>query len=453
SMQTEASWLREQLCRRAGRTSPAPAERLQEMPTWRLGTSFTKNWLHLDLVLFPFEFKEDFVKLFRKSLCTLPSVGLPTLLAYRPQSSRENIQIEIAEDYIPKCEYCGNVLKQFPSFDDVCLPSKFCCERYQELYEFILEERRKREAAWSNPISIGPHESHGNETERLLAKERAYQRRQERQMAKQLAFLATEPTSLPECEFAVIYVFIIATVTKGEVLEKYYKHGGKFLTILPDRTATLSGHGYPSGKLAVLVAREAGRFACIVQEDGASGAALRAVFQSTGRSTCYHPNGAVWIHMDTHGGQYLDQAGNRVRTWTWPNAGVSPGPPIPLSPIFISLNRHVGVRIVGQDKITVSFLAMGQQAKFNVGTRGRDVDRPPALAEEQLLLLAFRIRMRQLFDKLRGCLTFPSNEQWDKMKPPAYLSSQALKITQLCKTSDVSEEVHRLVRAIINGQV
>ncbi|NWX89534.1 ERIP6 protein, partial [Nothoprocta ornata] len=210
---------------------------------------------------------------------------------------------------------------------------------------------------------------------------------------------------------------------------------------------------YPSGKLAVLVVREAGRFACIVQEDGASGAALRAVFQSTGRSTCYHPNGAVWIHMDTHGGQYLDQAGNRVRTWTWPNAGVSPGPPVPLSPIFISLNRHVGVRIVGQDKITVSFLAMGQQAKFNVGTRaqGRDVDRPPALAEEQLLLLAFRIRMQQLFDKLRGCLTFPSNEQWDKMKPPTYLSSQALKITQLCRTSDVSEEVHRLVRAIING--
>ncbi|NWI20278.1 ERIP6 protein, partial [Crypturellus soui] len=212
---------------------------------------------------------------------------------------------------------------------------------------------------------------------------------------------------------------------------------------------------YPSGNLAAVVVREAERFVCVVQEDEPSGAAIRAVFQSTGRGTCYHPNGTVWIHMNIHGGQYLDQAGNRVRTWTWPNARASPGPPVPLSPIFISLNRHVGVRILGQDKIAVSFLAMGQQAKFNVGTRvqGSAAEQLPPrapLGEEQLLLLAFRTRIRQLFDKLRGCLTFPSNEQWDKIKPPAYLSSQALKITELCKTSDVSEEVHSLVRAIIN---
>lgn len=73
--------------------------------------------------------------------------------------------------------------------------------------------------------------------------------------------------------------------------------------------------------------------------------------------------------MSIQGGQYLDQAGSRVRRWTWPNSVMSSGPHVPLSPIFISLNRHVGVRILGQDKITVSFLAMGQQAKFSVGTK------------------------------------------------------------------------------------
>lgn len=73
--------------------------------------------------------------------------------------------------------------------------------------------------------------------------------------------------------------------------------------------------------------------------------------------------------MSIQGGQYLDQAGSRVRRWTWPNSVMSSGPHVPLSPIFISLNRHVGVRILGQDKIAVSFLAMGQQAKFNVGTK------------------------------------------------------------------------------------
>lgn len=320
--------------------------------------------------------------------------------------------------------------------------------------------------------------------------------------------------------------------------------------------------------------------------------------------------------MNIQGGQYLDQAGNRVRRWTWPNSVVSSGAHVPLSPIFISLNRHVGVRILGQDKIAVSFLAMGQQAKFNVGTKvqvfpqrtgsstqshspqweraareapvrgearssrggcspvapwpcspkqqtlevypcsvpcrwgarqpwqpwlsargcraweallgrslvslaasprvtlallcggeprsiraecvaasflhgllpqgqvcllGRDQSPkalscaavalltpfasapqvsdirrlpPPArLGEDELLLLAIRVRILRLFDRLRGCLNFPSNKQWDKIKPPAYLITQTLKILQLCTTSDISDELRSSVRAIVNAQV
>ncbi|XP_068810132.1 glutamate-rich protein 6 isoform X10 [Struthio camelus] len=181
SMQTEASWLYKQLYKKS---------------------TLSEELSSLD-ILCDLEFKVDFVRLFKKSLCTLPSVGPPTLLAYRPESSRENIQIKLGEDCVPRCEYCGNLLKLFPSFEDVCPPtqdykSKFCCERNQELYEFILNERKNLEAAWSSPIAIGPHESRGNESERLLAKERAYQRQQERQMAKQLAFLATEQTTLPD---------------------------------------------------------------------------------------------------------------------------------------------------------------------------------------------------------------------------------------------------------------
>ncbi|NWX80602.1 ERIP6 protein, partial [Alca torda] len=162
------------------------------------------------------------------------------------------------------------------------------------------------------------------------------------------------------------------------------------------------------------------------------------------------------INMNIQGGQYLDQAGNRVRRWTWPNSVMSSGAHVPLSPIFISLNRHVGVRILGQDKIAVSFLAMGQQAKFNVGTKVQvsDIGRlpPPArLGKDELLLLAIRVRILWLFDRLRGCLNFPSNEQWDKIKPPAYLITQTLKVLQLCTTSDISDELRSSVRAIVNA--
>ncbi|NXJ80159.1 ERIP6 protein, partial [Trogon melanurus] len=213
---------------------------------------------------------------------------------------------------------------------------------------------------------------------------------------------------------------------------------------------------YPSGNLAIIVAREEKRLVCIVQEDKRSNAGIQAVFKSNGRSTCYYPNGAVWINMSIHGGQYLDQAGSRVRRWTWPNSTTSSGPHVPLSPIFISLNQHVGVRILGQDKITVSFLAMGQQAKFSVGTKAQVCDSgqlpaPARLGEDELLLLAFRARILQLFDRLRGYLDFPSNDQWDKIKPPAYLVTQTLKLLQLCTSSDVSEELRSSVRAIVNA--
>ncbi|KAM6122480.1 glutamate-rich protein 6, partial [Pterocles gutturalis] len=447
--------------------------------------------------IFHLEFKEDFVKLFKESLRTLPSVGLPTLLAYRPESSRQSIHMEAEEDPAPRCEYCGSLLRPFPSVEDIYPPSrdyewKFCCERNRDLFEFIVNERKNHEGAQS--VAVGPHAPHGTEADRQLSKERAYQRKLERQMARQLALLAAQPsvaegssqggtisyllsqeppslkgrTLVPDetaaepeekpvsysvtcCDFTLVG----GQVVKNKLLEKYYKHGGKFLTVLPDGTAQLF---YPSGNLAILVVREKERLICIVQEDTPSKAKIRAVFKSNGRSTCYYPNGAVWINMTVQGGQYLDQAGSRVRRWTWPNSVTSSGPHVPLSPIFLSLNQHVGVRILGQDRITVSFLAMGQQAKFNVGTKVQVSDGsrlPPAarLGEDELLLLAFRVRILWLFDRLRGCLNFPSNEQWDKMKPPAYLITQTLKILQLCTTSDISNEIRGSVRAMVNSQV
>lgn len=78
---------------------------------------------------------------------------------------------------------------------------------------------------------------------------------------------------------------------------------------------------------------------------------------------------------------------------------------------------------------------------------------PTLLSEDDLLLLALRVRILRLFDKLRGCLSFPSNEQWEKIKPPAYLMTQTLKILHLCTTSDLSEELRSSVRAIVNAQV
>ncbi|NXR52743.1 ERIP6 protein, partial [Hippolais icterina] len=211
---------------------------------------------------------------------------------------------------------------------------------------------------------------------------------------------------------------------------------------------------YPSGNLAIIITRERDQYSLIVQEDELKTTKIRAVFQSDGRSTCYYRNGDEWINMSTQGGQYLDQAGNRVRRWMWLN--LSPEPHVPLSPIFISLNRYVGVRILAQDKILVSFLAMGRQAKFNMATKAEvsatsQLPPPAQLGEDELLLLAFRVRILQLFDRMRGCINFPSTEQWNKMQPPKYLMTQALKILELCMAADISDELRNSIKAIVNA--
>ncbi|NXF02856.1 ERIP6 protein, partial [Smithornis capensis] len=209
---------------------------------------------------------------------------------------------------------------------------------------------------------------------------------------------------------------------------------------------------YPSGNLALIVTGEGDQLICTIQEDEPRTAKIRALFQSNGRSTCYYPNGDEWINMNIQGGQYLDQAGSRVRKWVWPN--MSPGPHVPLSPIFISLNRHVGVRILAQDKIIVSFLAMGRLAKFNMGikvqvTATSQLPAPAWLGKDELLLLAFRLRILQLFDRMRGCIDFPSSEQWNKMRPPAYLLTQAAKILERCAATDISDELRSSIAATV----
>ncbi|XP_023789011.1 glutamate-rich protein 6 [Cyanistes caeruleus] len=502
--------------------------------------------------------------------------GLPTLLAYRPESAQANVHHEAEEDAEPTCEYCGNLLRPFPFSEDVPLSEdqedRFCCERSRELYEFIRNERKRLEDVSSLPRAVSTQESLGSEANLLLSKEQENWRQQKRHLARELAeqslkpsatkgsqqagsiscelsqeltsprggtpepvpsaaepkpklepqpqelepepqpqeelepepqpqeepgpepeswpeeepgpepesWLEEEPEPQPQEEpgpkpesrpeeepepeleheeepvafgdLGYDFSLLGKKVGKGKLVQKYYKNGKKFLTMLPDGTSQLF---YPSGNLAIIITRQRDQLICIVQEDEQRTAKIRALFQSDGRSTCYYPNGDEWINMSIQGGQYLDQAGNRIRRWTWPN--LLPGRHVPLSPIFISLNRHVGVRILAQDKIFISFLAMGRQAKFNMGTKVQvgtaSQPLPPAqLGEDELLLLAFRVRILQLFDRMRGCLNFPSSVQWNKMQPPMYLMTQAVKILELCMAADISDELRSSIKAIINAQ-
>ncbi|KAF7481409.1 Hypothetical predicted protein [Marmota monax] len=131
-------------------------------------------------VLCELEFKEDFIQLFEPSLTTLPSVGPPSILAYKKDHSDLDIYFkEEEEDLAPKCEFCDSDLHSFLSNVDISSNmegSAPCCHHFQNLIDFIYEENQKSQRAASELIRIAPHAAHGSEAERLKAKERAQRR-------------------------------------------------------------------------------------------------------------------------------------------------------------------------------------------------------------------------------------------------------------------------------------
>lgn len=72
---------------------------------------------------------------------------------------------------------------------------------------------------------------------------------------------------------------------------------------------------------------------------------------------------------------------------------------------------------------------------------------------DDLLLLASLIKIRRLFHKLEGCVSFPSSQVWEKFKQPSYLSSLTLKLIALCNNSGIQQDTITTIAAIINEKI
>ncbi|KAG8136044.1 hypothetical protein E2320_009022 [Naja naja] len=414
SMQTDASWIHDHIYKRKGKYTEtksvlflvrlkddiapfsAPKEQQEEVSSENDIYDVVPQDLSCLEILCDTEFREDFLKLFQESLQTISSVGPPTILAYRPESSRADIHIEVPKETLETCEFCGSPIKYFPSFESLEHIAEWG-NQCRELHEFIVSEKNRYQKKMEM-IDVAPHKAHGSQADRERAKERARQRLKERQMAKQIAFMAVEaersalPIHMPE-----------------------------------------------------------------FQEDKHEKPEIQAVFDSCGKGTCYHPNQIVWINITIRGGHYSDQAGNKVKTWIWPNNLQKHNPRVSFKPIFLSLNLNVGVRIVGQDKIAISFLAMGKQAKINVGTKVQPLAEhlpwPKYVAEEDLLLFANRLKILRIFAKLNRYLDFPASDWWTKLQLPSFLLKQTSKLIHLCKECEISCPLDKLIMAIVKSPV
>ncbi|XP_035392199.1 glutamate-rich protein 6 isoform X2 [Electrophorus electricus] len=221
-------------------------------------------------------------------------------------------------------------------------------------------------------------------------------------------------------------------------IQKFYTNGNKFLTGLPDGSAQVF---YPSGNLAIILLTNEKDSVCVVHDDVSTYCPIRALFQSSGRATCYHGNGSVWLSMDTWGGQSLDEGGTRTRRWSWTDHTQTP---TPLKPIFLSLNQNVGVRVLGRQHIFVSFLASGQQTRFTVGScikqtqlkEGDSPSRRPPLCKEELFLLACRVYIRLALIRPSWCHHRPADSWHQLVRPPPGLLAVGRKLLSL------SQRVH-----------
>ncbi|XP_003476604.3 glutamate-rich protein 6 isoform X2 [Cavia porcellus] len=495
SVQTEESWLQD-LCDKKNHRNKIFSQVKDDKPEC-LASKLREKWVinpeETKLsILCELEFKDDFITLFEPSLRTLPSVGPPTILAYREEQFDLDINFKDEEEELsPTCEFCGSSLQAFlSSVDSIYSETEVhtsCCPQFQNLIDYICEEKQKVKSAKPELISIKPHEAHGNEIDRIKAKEKALRRKQERQIARHFPTVRSEQTNFPadvknsrtisyqlavdipekkpSCKEPFYFQLIKSNtsivccdsmkaggkIVRNELFEKHYKNGIKFLTSFPDGTTQIF---YPSGNLAIIqVPNKVNGFVCIVQEDTATNPAILAVLDSSGRSFCYHPNGNVWVYINIMGGQYSDQAGNRVRAWTWSSSS----PLVSFKPIFLALNHNIGIRILEQDKISITFLAMGQQAMIRVGTKVKLThEKIPVLwylSGEDLLLLASLIKIRRLFHKLEGCMNFPSSQIWEKLKQPSYLSSLSLKLIALCQNSGIEEDKLTTITDIVNENI
>ncbi|XP_051875019.1 glutamate-rich protein 6 isoform X3 [Pristis pectinata] len=392
---------------------------------------------------------------FGSCLYTLPSIGLPTILAYKYESREKPIDYKALS------------------------PKLFCCKQYQELSEFLMEEEELLHLkSQSEVIDISPHLPHSSFVERQQAKEKSALRLHKRTMEKYLkkaketehklssgskrhttitfqlsTSLDVEKLKKPreeEDEWDNIFTEVVDDTFSWHkdlplsFLVKNYKNGNKFLTTFADGTAQIF---YPSGNLAILIFTDKERkITCIVQEDRAADPAIRAVFTSFGRCTCYHPNGVVWVNTNAFGGHYADEQGTRLRRWFWRDPS-SPLTFTPFKPLFISLNENIGVRIIEQQRIFLTFLAMGKQAKFNLGSMLKF--KTPTMqsitnswmTEADLLLQTSWLKVQTIINKLCVALNFPSNDP-EKIALPLYLVTRQQKLSQLYASIKMEESIN-----------
>jgi hypothetical protein len=147
------------------------------------------------------------------------------------------------------------------------------------------------------------------------------------------------------------------------LMVKHYRNGSISLILFPDGTGNVF---YPNGSVAIsisLALRGLHIFTVFHNEDTNK---LIGHFDPFGNVNCNFLNGNIRLQANSLGGMELDLNGNRKKRWFWSSTNDTCA--ISYQPIIFALNNQIGVKILSQNKIFLSYTSDGQIFRFRVGS-------------------------------------------------------------------------------------
>ncbi|XP_041699395.1 glutamate-rich protein 6-like [Coregonus clupeaformis] len=154
---------------------------------------------------------------------------------------------------------------------------------------------------------------------------------------------------------------------------------------------------------------------------------LEAMFTTRGQSTCYHPNGLIWVNLTQLGGSCCSETGALRRRWNWLDLEHHIQAP-PFQPICLVIGSHISLRIQSQERIYLTFSSRQSRARFNVGsklkrTHTEDLVLPgPNILQQHLQMKSLEIY--SLLDRMRTCMAYQHSANPHNIKPHYSLIAQ-----------------------------
>ncbi|XP_072252904.1 uncharacterized protein [Leuresthes tenuis] len=344
------------------------------------------------------------------------SLGLPRLLAYKPEPKqtpriKKFPKAESEKDFhLTHCDYCQQLCQPFthgePLENETHFEKPFCCEQAKKIRALIQEERKKlalKEA--DRTIDVNSHATVDSEEEEAAKEQKSF----------------------------------VSQIK--EVIKKFYRSGKCFLTLCPDGTGNVF---YPSGKAAIIVSSaETDDFTHIILEDKDTEPGIKGIFTNKGRSTCYHPNGMIWLNLTPNGGLCFSESGDLRRRWNWlyfdPHVRS-----LPFKPLTFTLGPHISVRIYSQEHMYVTFGHQENTVRFSVGSKLQRIcpeshDKPGQSVLERYVQMK-NTEIYSLLDQMQTCMSHPSSNLHN-IKPHYRFAAQKQRLSKQMEKEKSPEKI------------